>query len=254
MPHWLPKTLALLTATSFHALLWLAVPIQSEQRNSPSTTAISFYKISKPQISQTQTVAEIAVQPQIAQPQIKKKKPHPKVSKKSATKPHNLSVSEQQSPQPQQTEPTPPPVFGLTPHHDPTICTTPDISNGNTLSATATISPTNAATGSGQQLPPPKTKVVLASELNSLPRPRGACTIPFPAEAEQLGLEGDVVLRLDIDARGRVNKVKLIKGITPILDQAAIRGIKSCHFIPAKSDGAEVAVIGLTYKYSFILD
>ena len=142
-----------------------------------------------------------------------------------------------------------PPALGLKTDADPPREAKVTVQSGASLHGVAGGSD-KAAKVSAE----PKVRIVAAEALSKLPKPKGPCNIPFPEEAERLGQEGDVVLSLDIDENGKVTRVKLLKGVSPLLDQAAIRGIENCHFIPARSGGEKVAVLGLTYRYSFVLE
>jgi protein TonB len=75
------------------------------------------------------------------------------------------------------------------------------------------------------------------SEARALGNPKFA----YPEEARQLGLEGMVVLALDISAEGRVVKasVQTSSGYR-ILDDAALRDARSLEFEPARQGGTPI--------------
>jgi protein TonB len=63
----------------------------------------------------------------------------------------------------------------------------------------------------------------------------------YPALAARLRLEGDVVMRLAVDAAGRVTDVVLVKGIgRGGIDEAAMAAAKGARFKPAIKNGVAV--------------
>ncbi len=63
----------------------------------------------------------------------------------------------------------------------------------------------------------------------------------YPPVAQRLRLEGDVVLRLSIDATGKVTDVALVKGLgRGGIDEAAIAAAKGARFKPATKNGVAV--------------
>src|SRR6185369_2242340 len=50
--------------------------------------------------------------------------------------------------------------------------------------------------------------------------------VPYPAEAEQLGIEGQVKLRIALDEMGKVHDIKVLSGLGHGLDQAAVNAMK----------------------------
>ena len=64
----------------------------------------------------------------------------------------------------------------------------------------------------------------------------------YPAVAVRLRIEGEVSMRLAVDASGKVTKVDLIKGVgRGGIDEAAIAAAKGARFKPATKNGAPVA-------------
>ncbi|WP_282267036.1 energy transducer TonB [Stenotrophomonas sp. PS02298] len=65
----------------------------------------------------------------------------------------------------------------------------------------------------------------------------------YPAAALNAGLEGDVIVRLQIDANGRVSQATVVGhegGVDPALDQAAIQALQHWRFQPAMRDGRAI--------------
>lgn len=63
----------------------------------------------------------------------------------------------------------------------------------------------------------------------------------YPDEARRRGFEGDVVLRLLIDADGTVAKAELARDPGQGLGAAGLRAIRECRFAGARLDGQPVA-------------
>lgn len=63
----------------------------------------------------------------------------------------------------------------------------------------------------------------------------------YPAVARRLRLEGDVVMRLSVDARGKVTDVELVKGLgRGDVDEAAMAAARTARFKPAIRNGSPV--------------
>ena len=63
----------------------------------------------------------------------------------------------------------------------------------------------------------------------------------YPRGAVRTGRTGVVVLRLSIDAGGRLDHVDVVTSAGPDLDAAAIRAVRASSFHPARRDGKPVA-------------
>ena len=92
-----------------------------------------------------------------------------------------------------------------------------------------------------------------AFEIDRMPELLEQPEVVYPEEARRLGLEGQVVFNIEIDDSGRVRKVKLVKGIHPLLDAAAAEGVKEMRFKPARA-GGEAVPVRIRYVYTFVLD
>lgn len=75
---------------------------------------------------------------------------------------------------------------------------------------------------------------------------------PYPAEAERLGLSGDVVLVLQVEASGKVSEVVVQQPAGHGFDEAAIQAARAFEFAPALVDGTPTPV-KIPFKYSFTL-
>jgi protein TonB len=78
--------------------------------------------------------------------------------------------------------------------------------------------------------------------------------IPYPPEARKLGIEGKVRLRVDIDKKGRVVKVKVLKDPGGGLGKAAAKAIKGFVFSPAVGLNGKPVEYRITYTYVFELE
>jgi protein TonB len=64
----------------------------------------------------------------------------------------------------------------------------------------------------------------------------------YTEEARRLGLTGDVVLSIVIEADGRVAAVRLVRGLGAGLDERAMAAVREWQFAPARRLGTPVAV------------
>jgi protein TonB len=106
--------------------------------------------------------------------------------------------------------------------------------------------------------PKPSYQPVADVYIKTLPEIDGeACarTVQYPSEAESLGIEGEVKLRVSLDESGKVHDIKLLKGLGHGLDQAAINALRyKCKFRPAVgTDGKPAAYVIQTYTWTFEL-
>ena len=75
---------------------------------------------------------------------------------------------------------------------------------------------------------------------------------PYPPEAKKEGLEGNVVLQLDIDATGQVTAATVVNPAGHGFDEAAVEAAKQFRFAPALRDGNPIPA-RILYRYSFTL-
>jgi TonB family protein len=125
------------------------------------------------------------------------------------------------------------------------------------------IDPAKSGKGPAVPLPaapagPPKPEYKPVSELyiKSMPEiDSDACgrTVVYPAEAEQLGIEGTVHLRIELDDKGHVHGIKVTSGLGHGLDEAAKFALTHrCKFSPAVgTDGKPVSFVINDYRFNF---
>jgi len=126
------------------------------------------------------------------------------------------------------------------------------VSAGNTLYG----QPSSTANAPEAAKPYKAERYVAASQVNELPSVSGRpdSLRPFyPEAARQRGVQGDVVLRLLIDADGSLAKVDVIGDPGAGLGAAGERAIRQFHFRPGKVGGQSVATT-ITYVLHFVLD
>ncbi len=77
----------------------------------------------------------------------------------------------------------------------------------------------------------------------------------YPPNARSLGIEGEVVLSVEVFEDGSVGAVEVIQSLLPGpggLDEAAVKAVEQWEFNPAKSNGQPVAV-WVTFPVTFTL-
>jgi TonB family protein len=80
-------------------------------------------------------------------------------------------------------------------------------------------------------------------------------SIQYPSEAEQLGIEGQVILRIALDEKGGIHDIKVVKGLGHGLDEVAVKAMRyrrECRFKPAiANDGKSVPFVIERYVFNF---
>lgn len=75
----------------------------------------------------------------------------------------------------------------------------------------------------------------------------------YPEEARRLGIEGSVVLLLEIDEKGNVVSAKIIKRAGYGLDEEALKAAYQLRFSPAMA-GSKPVASKIKYTFTFILE
>jgi protein TonB len=114
--------------------------------------------------------------------------------------------------------------------------------------APVTPRPPAAAVKSPPKLAPPPAPPEGAAcpEPPGKPEPTMRTEIEYTEEARAAGIQGRLVLVVTVDADGAVTDVKVVAGVDPALDAAAVATVKTWRFKPALACGKPVA--GGTFK------
>ena len=96
-----------------------------------------------------------------------------------------------------------------------------------------------------------------SAQVSELPQPMNRESLDlrkyYPPQAKKDGFEGDVVLRLLIDADGSIAKVEILSDPGQGLGPAAARAVHELRFSPAKVNGVPVATT-VPFTIHFTLD
>jgi len=74
----------------------------------------------------------------------------------------------------------------------------------------------------------------------------------YPPMALRMGMEGDVMLLIEVDPQGNVTKTEIIKSGGAGFDEGALKAVRQSRFEPAQRDGQNVAA-EFNYVYRFRL-
>lgn len=96
-------------------------------------------------------------------------------------------------------------------------------------------------------------ETVPVAGVTTLPRLIREVKPDFPDALKRRGVEGKVVLTLEIGSDGRVRKARVVARLHPELDRLARRAALKLRFEPAKVRGTPVAV-NLPYTFYFVID
>jgi len=85
---------------------------------------------------------------------------------------------------------------------------------------------------------------VMTSDLVDIPpKPVTRASFKYPPAAKKKGIKGYVLLSVLVDADGSVNQVQVLESSpSGLFDSAALQGIRSWHFEPARYKGEAVRV------------
>ncbi|MBN8831449.1 MAG: TonB family protein [Sphingomonadales bacterium] len=107
------------------------------------------------------------------------------------------------------------------------------------LPFTGTVTPPSFP-GAGDVLPPVRPEPVT---VRARPDPRFADAFrpDYPPAMRRDGLEGNVTVRVTIDARGRVTAIELVSASNPIFfEETRRQALRSWRFVPATRDGVAI--------------
>lgn len=148
-----------------------------------------------------------------------------------------------------------PPVFGVS--LDSTVAGDgPGVSVpvGNTLNtkpsnkATGPVQPlTGSPTGDPDALSAPVPEYLIAEDVRVLQE----VTAPFPPEAQRMGIEGKVKLRVIVGPTGEVLKVTVLEKAGHGFDDLARDALKKFKFSPARTQDGKAVTRAIVYTYKF---
>ena len=95
-------------------------------------------------------------------------------------------------------------------------------------------------------------KPTSAINIRRLPDPVNIPKINCPASKSK-GLEGVVVLKVQVQRDGKVRRVRVVKGIGADCDKVAAKALRLARFKPAIGTNGKAVDHELRYEYEFIL-
>lgn len=66
--------------------------------------------------------------------------------------------------------------------------------------------------------------------------------INYPEKARREGIEGQLMLEFTIETDGTASDIEVVDSLHPLCDSAAVKGLRSVRFVPAKHNGTPVPV------------
>jgi periplasmic protein TonB len=111
-------------------------------------------------------------------------------------------------------------------------------------SAIAGLGPGSSAPGLQVSIP--------ALRTNREAKPLQTARASYPPMALRMGLESDVMLKIEVDTDGKVTKAEIVKSGGAGFDEEALKAVKQSRFEPAQRDGQNVAA-EFSYIYRFRL-
>lgn len=66
--------------------------------------------------------------------------------------------------------------------------------------------------------------------------------IEYPKKAREQGIEGVLKLEFTVETDGSVSNVEVVKSLHPLCDSAAVAGVQSVKFVPAKHNGDPIPI------------
>lgn len=90
-----------------------------------------------------------------------------------------------------------------------------------------------------------------ASDLTKLPALTRFVEAPYPESARAEGREATVLMALDVDAEGLVERVEVLESGGPEFDWAAMNAAAAFEFSPAEAGDLGPVPVTITYRYNF---
>lgn len=66
--------------------------------------------------------------------------------------------------------------------------------------------------------------------------------INYPAEAQRQGIEGQLTLKFTVRRDGDVSDIAIAESLHPLCDSAAVDGLRSVDFVPARHNGEAIPI------------
>lgn len=66
--------------------------------------------------------------------------------------------------------------------------------------------------------------------------------IEYPKRAREQGIQGELELEFTVRPDGSVHNVEVVDSLHPLCDSAAVEGVRSVKFVPAKHDGRPIPI------------
>ncbi len=76
----------------------------------------------------------------------------------------------------------------------------------------------------------------------------------YPEELQDEGIEGKVLLKISINKRGKIVKIKILKSDNPLFSKSAIAAIKKSTFIPGKDKNGKAVDATIRIPIKFEID
>tara|TARA_R110002096_G_scaffold161007_3_gene327389 strand:+ start:35767 stop:36360 length:594 start_codon:yes stop_codon:yes gene_type:complete len=76
----------------------------------------------------------------------------------------------------------------------------------------------------------------------------------YPARAQQMGLEGHVIVQLDVDATGQVANAVVVESSHQIFEKSALRAAMAFRYKPRVVDGIALPTRGIQNLFRFNMD
>ncbi len=102
-------------------------------------------------------------------------------------------------------------------------------------------------------VPAPAYKPVKTHEITEEPEVLKEVKAEMPEAAKRAGIQGTIVLKVEVKKDGSVRKVTVVKGLGYGLDEAAVAAMKKFKFKPAKKGGKPVDYTISRFYYVFEL-
>lgn len=238
-----PFVLALGGTLAIHTIMVIAVD---------AVTVIYPYRPSPPAPRVELVEVEVPPPPEPPKPPppvVKKEEPEPvKAEPEPDPKPRQKVAAREPSPPPTD-EPPPPPQDDPAPSGGDEVVQMEDIApaargvavkpgkrNTGHVGRGGSGGGTGAGSGSGTEEAPPPVSV---ATIKKRAMPKGDygyfnTGTDYPAQAKQLGIEGDIRVRLIVDDQGKVKQAVLLNRLGAGLDELALSRAKQIEFEPAK--------------------